>query len=137
MCIFHYFNYYLLDFVTAICLGFIFGFLFLDICFNLTECHNKPLVESSFLNSDQAQSLWSGSTDSKTLDHQRTDPAAAAKSLQSCPILCDPIDGNPSGSPVPGILGVSNSENSHKGNHLNKRPHITQQPVAPCAGCLI
>ena len=26
------------------------------------------------------------------------------KSLQSCPTLCDPIDGNPSGSPVPGIL---------------------------------
>ena len=30
--------------------------------------------------------------------------AAAAKSLQSCPTLCDPIDGNPPGSPVPGIL---------------------------------
>ena len=29
---------------------------------------------------------------------------AAAKSLQSCPTLCDPIDGNPPGSPVPGIL---------------------------------
>ena len=30
--------------------------------------------------------------------------AAAAKSLQSCPSLCDPIDGSPPGSPVPGIL---------------------------------
>ena len=30
--------------------------------------------------------------------------AAAAKSLQSCPTLCDPIDGSPLGSPVPGIL---------------------------------
>ena len=30
--------------------------------------------------------------------------AAAAKSLQSCPILCDPIDGSPTGSPIPGIL---------------------------------
>ena len=29
---------------------------------------------------------------------------AAAKSLQSCPTLCDPIDGSPPGSPVPGIL---------------------------------
>ena len=29
---------------------------------------------------------------------------AAAKSLQSCPTLCDPIDGHPPGSPVPGIL---------------------------------
>ena len=30
--------------------------------------------------------------------------AAAAKSLQSCPSLCDPIDGSPPGSAVPGIL---------------------------------
>ena len=30
--------------------------------------------------------------------------AAAAKSLQSCPTLCDPIDSSPPGSPVPGIL---------------------------------
>ena len=29
---------------------------------------------------------------------------SAAKSLQSCPALCDPIDGSPPGSPVPGIL---------------------------------
>ena len=32
------------------------------------------------------------------------DAAAAAKSLQSCPTLCDPRDGSPPGSPVPGIL---------------------------------
>ena len=30
--------------------------------------------------------------------------AAAAKSLQSCPTLCDPMDCSPPGSPVPGIL---------------------------------
>ena len=30
--------------------------------------------------------------------------AVAAKSLQLCPTLCDPIDGSPPGSPVPGIL---------------------------------
>ena len=30
--------------------------------------------------------------------------AAAAKSLQSCPTLCDPIDGSPPGCPIPGIL---------------------------------
>ena len=30
--------------------------------------------------------------------------AAAAKSLQLCPILCDPIDGSPPGSPISGIL---------------------------------
>ena len=30
--------------------------------------------------------------------------AAAAKSLHSCPTLCEPIDGSPPGSPVPGTL---------------------------------
>jgi len=29
---------------------------------------------------------------------------AAAKSLQSCPTLCNPIDGSPQGSPIPGIF---------------------------------
>ena len=37
-------------------------------------------------------------------DHYKAAAAAAAKSLQSCPTLCDPIDGSPRGSPVPGIL---------------------------------
>ena len=32
--------------------------------------------------------------------------AAAAKSLQSCPTLCDPIDGSPSGSRVPGRAAI-------------------------------
>ena len=63
--------------------------------------------------------------------------AAAAKSLQSCPTLCDPIDGSPPGSPVPGILqartlewvAVAFSEGSplarcyssfpHKSNHCS------------------
>ena len=34
----------------------------------------------------------------------RTVAAAAAKSLQLCLTLCDPIDGSPPGSPIPGIL---------------------------------
>ena len=70
--IFHYFNYYVPDFVMAICLVFIFGFSFGDICLNPTKYHNKPPVESPFLARDQALSLWSGSADSKTLDYQRT-----------------------------------------------------------------
>ena len=56
---------------------------------------------------DQVLSLWSESTDSKTLDYQRTNPtaaAAAAEMLQSCPTLCDPTDASPPGSPDPGIL---------------------------------
>ena len=36
--------------------------------------------------------------------------AAAAKSRQSCPTLCDPIDGGPPGSPVPGILQARTPE---------------------------
>ena len=36
--------------------------------------------------------------------------AAAAKSLQSCPNLCDPIDGSPPGSHVPGILQAKTLE---------------------------
>ena len=36
--------------------------------------------------------------------------AAAAKSLQSCPTLCDPTDGSPPGSPVPGILQAKTLE---------------------------
>ena len=47
------------------------------------------------------------------LSHEETDTmnrlitavaAAAPESLQSCPTLCDPRDGSPPGSPVPGIL---------------------------------
>ena len=34
---------------------------------------------------------------------RRASAATAAKSLQSCPTLCDPRDGSPPGSPVPGI----------------------------------
>ena len=36
--------------------------------------------------------------------HFNSVAATAAKSLQSCPTLCDPIDSSPPGSPVPGIL---------------------------------
>ena len=60
---------------------------------------------------DQALSLWGGSTDSKALDYQRTNPAAAAaaaaaaaKSLQLCPTLCDPMDCSLPGFSVHGIL---------------------------------
>ena len=36
--------------------------------------------------------------------HSLSSDPAAAKSLQSCPTLCDPIDSSPPGSPIPGIL---------------------------------
>ena len=44
--------------------------------------------------------------------------AAAAKSLQSCPTLCDPIDGSPPGSPIPG-------------GYLNT---VVSMPIYPCDG---
>ena len=43
--------------------------------------------------------------------------AAAAKLLQSCPTLCDPIDGSPPGSAVPGILQARTLEWRQLGHH--------------------
>ena len=45
------------------------------------------------------------------LNHKRTQgrPVAAVKLLQSCLTLCDPIDGSPPGSPIPGILSGKNT----------------------------
>ena len=40
-------------------------------------------------------------------------PAAAAKSLQPCPTLCDPRDSSPPGSPVPGILQARTGMGCH------------------------
>ena len=54
--------------------------------------------------------FYSGNTDGcwhlldKNLYILKYFTAAAAKSLQSCPTLCNPIDGSPPGSPIPGIL---------------------------------
>ena len=39
--------------------------------------------------------------------------AAAAKSLQSCPTLCNPIDSSPPGSPIPGIQGKNTEVGCH------------------------
>ena len=56
----------------------------------------NPGLDSSFLTDiTPHRSIW---------DSYSLYAAAAAKSLQSCPTLCDPIDGSPPGSPVPGIL---------------------------------
>ena len=42
-------------------------------------------------------------SDTNYLEHMKKSSAAAAKSLQLSPTLCDPIDGSPPGSPVPGF----------------------------------
>ena len=85
-----------------------------------SENKNAPHPQSSL--SDSAKSLWMktphclcfthvcsamnaplhvGNSDH---DYSTSVAAAAAKSLQSCPTLCNPIDGSPPGSAVPGIL---------------------------------
>ena len=51
--------------------------------------------------SKKSRMLWSTFPDARSCVSAA---AAAAKSLQSCPTLCDPIDGSPLGSSVPGIL---------------------------------
>ena len=49
---------------------------------------------------------WATVHGSRRIEHDRVTAAAAAaaKLLQSCPTLCDPLDGSPPGFPVPGIL---------------------------------
>ena len=47
---------------------------------------------------------WGRDSEMYGESNMKTYTAATAKSLQSCPTLCDPIDGSPPGSPVPGIL---------------------------------
>ena len=61
---------------------------------------------ASCLQAARSQGCRTPARSSKTLDPGALCYAMLcyAKSLQSCPTLCDPIDGSPPGSPVPGIL---------------------------------
>ena len=65
--------------------------------------HNKTCVRiiGNFCSQIYLSSIWSRMNSKHS---QIFVAAAAAKSLQSCPTLCDPIDGSPPGSPVLGIL---------------------------------
>ena len=68
-------------------------------------CH--VLLQGIFLTQGSNLSLLHWQVDSLPLSHQGSREeviAAAAKSLQSCPTLCDPIDVSPPATPVPGIL---------------------------------
>ena len=67
----------------------------------LLEWVAMPSSRGSFWPRDQTSV---SSTGRWILHHLQQRAAAATKSLQSCPTLCDPIDGSPPGSPVPGIL---------------------------------
>ena len=70
------------------------------------------------------------------ISHLFLQTAAAAKSLQSCPTLCDPRDGSPRGSPVPGIFQARTLEwvaisfsNAGKWKVKVKSPSHTRLPV--------
>ena len=56
-----------------------------------------------------AKGIWEISVASPCLFYELA-AAAAAKSLQSCRTLCDPMDGSPPGSLVPGILQARTPE---------------------------
>ena len=60
-----------------------------------TKCSVTCHVFSVGVKSAYTQQKW---------NHTAAAAAAAAKSLQSCPTLCDPMDYSPPGSPIPGIL---------------------------------
>ena len=71
------------------------------LCYNLWRYHSQQNRSESLLS-------WSSCSSGKVTDSIELPltltAAAPAKSLQSCPTLCYPIDGSPSGSPIPGIL---------------------------------
>ena len=70
-----------------------------------TGVGNLSLLQGIFLTQEMNQDLLHCRQILYQLSYQEKPAAAAtAKSLQSCPTLCDPIDGSPPGSPVPGIL---------------------------------
>ena len=72
----------------------------------------------------------------------RSNAAAAAKSLQSCPTLCDPIDGSPPGSAVPGILQARTLEwvaIIHRAKYLEAAPETRNcyDSTLPSSGVLL
>ena len=74
----------------------------------------------------------------KPVQHDRVSAATAAKSLQSCPTLCDPIDSSPPGSAIPGILQARTLEwiaisfsNAWKGKVKVKSLSRVRLPATP------
>ena len=61
-------------------------------------------INKSIQRGKQQKYVWGKKFRKSMCQYVDFDLAAAAKSLQSCPTLCDPIDGSPPGSPIPGIL---------------------------------
>ena len=75
-----------------------------SLCLHLYCCPTNRFISTVFL--DSIYVLRTGVFDGSLYYHHSAlrRASVAAKSLQSCPTLCDPIDGSPPGSSVPGIL---------------------------------
>ena len=64
----------------------------------------SKIVQKFFSGASVIKQIFEVSFNVKSLHCHPPHMHTAAKSLQSCPTLCDPIDSSPPGSPVPGIL---------------------------------
>ena len=69
--------------------------------FGVTDPDSQEIIRLQSHSGGQGVYFWNAGVPWGPL---RTPVAAAAKLLQLCPTLCDPIDGSSPGSPVPGIL---------------------------------
>ena len=72
----------------------------------VTVTHASARDSWTLMGQSGSVSCWSTVPFSLVLVHTRFCLCPAAKSLQSCPTLCNPIDGSPTGSPIPGVLQV-------------------------------
>ena len=70
----------------------------------LSSGHRTGKGQFSFQSQRKAMPKNAQTTAQLHSSHTLATATAAAKSLQSCPTLCDPKDSSPPGSPVPGIL---------------------------------
>ena len=85
---------------------------------SLSSMHSSPteIIQATASLTCQSYPPWFFINDTRHLypagrwHHERQAAAAAAKSLQSCPTLCDPIHSSPPGSPIPRILQARTPE---------------------------
>ena len=99
----------------------LYNFIFLRICSNSHP--SVALAQAIMVTKSRGWVFISASSRCTNVS-----AAAAAKSLQSCPTLCDRIDGSPPGSPVPGILQARTLEWVP---HLDLNPNSLPQMMSP------
>ena len=92
--------------------------------------HNKPLVESSFLTRDQALSLWYGSTDSRTLNYQRTNPREyqTVRAPKRKPLEYKTYHRPTTSSTLCRMLHPNNKQNKNTNPIINRQDYHLTQP---------